>query len=1205
MTGMKGFYLLIVFTILFGVKNTSASHLVGGELYYDYLGNNDYRITLKLYRDCNCVQCAPFGNPEYISIFDVQGNLVTQVGLPLPPITPIQPPFNNPCLTIPDVCNEEAVYTGIINLPPSVGGYDLVYQRCCRNNGTTNVINPTDNGGTYQSHIPGTGPNFVNSSPRFNAFPPLFLCVNSPVVINNSATDPDGDFLVYSLCDPLIGADPLCPDPSPGTAGSGCPTTPPPPPYATIPWLAGYSAQNPTNVPSNAGNLQINAQTGVLTGTPNSLGQFAVGICVEEYRNGVLIGRTSRDFQFNVTPCNIPITNIPSFGINPSTGIGIYEINCDNLTIDFVNNTFNPTVTPLVYHWDFGVASLTNDTANVSAPVYTFPDTGLYLVTLIARIDSSIYCADTARAFVRVYPTFVPDFNVADVCIDTAAKFFDLTQSTAGPTTQWSWNFGDGGTGNQKNPVHNYFNPGTYTVSLITANAVGCRDTVIKQVTLFDKPDALFSAGSTCVFNPVTFTNNTAGTITSFNWDFGVPGGTNNTTFSPTYAYNAAGTYNVTLEVLTSDGCRDTLVQPITINPLPVTAVANDTTICPFTSMQLSSAVPVASSTYSWTPITGIVNPNVLNAVVAPVPPNPVKYALQVTSQFGCIYTDSVTISFFPIPPVDAGLDTSVCLNPGSFRDSVQLNATGALSYQWSPPTGLTSTTIPNPISRPAVNTTYFVTGIDANGCSLTDSVTVFVLDPSLNLIIDTLREICFKDTININVLNQGASAYLWNPATGLSNPTIYNPDFYPSSTALYILTIQNYCYSKSDSVTVVVHPLPVLNLNPLDSICIGESYQLQASGALTYMWDAEPSLSALNISDPVATPVTTTQYIVTGTDSNGCVNKDTTLLLVYFPPNITIGPDTDFVCQLTPVQLFATVGITYSWLPAATLNNPNIPNPIALPLDTTTYYVTVTNVNGCVNNDSVTINVQLPVTAIAPSPYDGCQGKPVQLFAEGGFYYLWFPATGLNNPFVSSPFAVPDSTSIYSVKVSNDCFADTAEVEVIVRPLPIVDAGNDTLIYRDTRAQLNGFTVETSYFWNPSDWLDDPFSLNTIASPPATQWYELFATNQWGCLNKDSVLVIVEGKIMLELPTGFSPNGDGINDVFRIVRYLNIERLDMFNVYNRWGNQVFSTTDITQGWDGTVNSINQPIGTYVWVVYGVSKDGDEILRRGNITLIR
>lgn len=111
---------------------SNASHLVGGDLFYDYLGGGNYRITLKLYRDCNCFNCAPFGDPEYISIYNAGGTLIKQLALPKPQqIDLLSSVINNPCLVATDVCVEQAVYTGTTNLPPIGGGYTLIYQRCC------------------------------------------------------------------------------------------------------------------------------------------------------------------------------------------------------------------------------------------------------------------------------------------------------------------------------------------------------------------------------------------------------------------------------------------------------------------------------------------------------------------------------------------------------------------------------------------------------------------------------------------------------------------------------------------------------------------------------------------------------------------------------------------------------------------------------------------------------------------------------------------------------------------------------------------------------------------------------------------------------------------------------------------------------------------------------------------------------------------
>jgi len=267
-----------------------ATHIVGGEIFYKCLGNNDYEVTLKVYRDCINGQ-APFDNPAAVGVFDANGTLITTMMLPLPGSTPLPVTLNNPCYVPPaNVCVEEAVYVGNVNLPPIAGGYYLSYQRCCRNNTILNLVNPGNVGATYMGFIPDPATVSCNSAPHYNNFPPLFLCAGLPLVFDHSATDPDGDSLAYELCDPYDGA----------TAVSPMPVPPAAPPYGYVPFdaVSGYSGSYPMS--ANPA-LAIDPVTGLLTGTPNMIGQWVVGVCVKEYRHGVLLSTNKRDFQFNIT----------------------------------------------------------------------------------------------------------------------------------------------------------------------------------------------------------------------------------------------------------------------------------------------------------------------------------------------------------------------------------------------------------------------------------------------------------------------------------------------------------------------------------------------------------------------------------------------------------------------------------------------------------------------------------------------------------------------------------------------------------------------------------------------------------------------------------------------------------------------------------------------------------------------------------------
>lgn len=1183
-----------------------ASHIVGAELFYDYLGGNNFRVTLKLYRNCSgaCQQCAQYGDPEYVQIFDSLGNYIDSIPMARPNPDPV-PSTVNSCMDLSniDVCIEQAFYTGTKVLPPRPGGYTLVYERCCRNSAIMTIPNGT--GAAYVAHI--SNDRFpTNNSPRFAQRPPLFICNGYFLQFDHSAIDPDGDSLSYSLVTALDYTNSgTCFDPSPGSstnAPPGCPLSAFPPPFIPVTYFSPNSPTNPINNPSNSGDLQIDPVTGLLTGTPNQTGVFVVAVAVSEYRNGSYIGQTIRDYQFNVVPCNIPTVTLPyePGSYIPSINIGVYVLNCTDKNVNFSNvSVVNPpptNVTP-TYHWDFGVAGITNDSSNVQAPSYTYPDTGTYYVTVIITKGD---CVDSSHALVKIYPTLAADFSFVNVCQDSAVVFHDLSSTTSSALASWGWIFGDGLRSGDQNPVHTYSTPGTYTVTLTTRNAVGCAVSATHSITVKPLPAPDFTVSPTCVSDTVHFTYTGTGTVTGYYWDLG--NGTTSTQVNPSVLYTTPGSKTVTLITVTADGCRDTIAKTVTVWPLPTVTHSPTVKICPNTSTQLNESGGVS---YAWSPGSTLNDSMVGNPIATPVAST--TYHVTVTDGHGCRNFDSVRVNTYPNPQIDAGPDTSVCKAGSNFHTSVQLTATGGVSYTWTPPAGLSSTTIANPVATPpAGNQTYYVTGIDTNGCRLTDSVTVYDLDPALNLIVDTAKPICIYDTTTLNVLKQGNSYYNWSPNVGISDPNSNSPLFYPHTTTTYIFTVQNYCYSKQDTATVIVHPLPPLTTEHVDSVCIGDSVQIHASGADIYQWRADATLSDTTIADPLAYPTSDRMYYVTGTETTyGCKNRDSVLVHVYLPPVPGIGPDVAYICQGHPIQLVATGGVDYQWQPDPSLSSTTIANPMANPLDTDTYHVRVFNIHQCHADTSITINVQLPVQAVAQSPYDVCEGKAIQLHSSGGFYYQWYPSTWINHPSDSSPVAIPLASIVYHVRVSNDCFSDTADVVVTIRPLPIVDAGLDTLIYRNTMATLSG-TANVSYiYWTPGQYIESPFQLTTPATPLNTTTYYLYAISEYGCSNYDSVLVTVDGHTVILLPTAFSPNDDGLNDVFRISRYLNIETLTEFAVYDRWGGKVFSTENINVGWDGRYNGHNMEIGTYVWSIAAKTYDGESIVRSGNVTLVR
>ncbi len=293
--------LFLLFALFLPFSEVEARHLIGGELSYTCLGDNNYQINLEIFRDCNCVNCAPFDDPANVFIFDANGLTVQNINIFSPQINTVPLNTDGLCLeNVPDVCVERGLYQTDVTLPPIPGGYQIVYQRCCRNETIVNLSVPSDQGNTYVISIPeadSTVGGCQNSSPKFNNFPPILICANSPLVFDHSASDEDGDELVYSLCTPFQGASTN--DPAPIIVA--------PPPYDPIVWSFPYSE---TNQLGGTPEITIDLESGELRAFPDATGQYVVGICVSEYRDGVLLSQNTRDFQFNVAECDIVLADI-------------------------------------------------------------------------------------------------------------------------------------------------------------------------------------------------------------------------------------------------------------------------------------------------------------------------------------------------------------------------------------------------------------------------------------------------------------------------------------------------------------------------------------------------------------------------------------------------------------------------------------------------------------------------------------------------------------------------------------------------------------------------------------------------------------------------------------------------------------------------------------------------------------------------------
>ena len=569
---------------LFFTFSSQASHIIGGEITYSCLGNGEYIVELRVYRDC-----AP-GNAEFqlgmddaITYFKCGADgscpgLMQSDGInatrPNTEFNFVEPPELE-CLVGPDnICVEQATYrygdsaNRRLNLNITTDTtYVFVYQRCCRNSTVQNILDPLRTGTSFVAKISPASQNACNSSPTFRQFPPTLICNNEPLNFDHSAIDPDGDSLVYSFCNVIVGGgidgDPSfenadlsnisCTGASPNPA---CPNIDESVQYVT----PTYSAEAPM-----AGNpvVTIDPQTGIISGTPNILGQFVVGVCVEEYRNGQLLGSIQRDFQFNVLPCEKEVTaqiasDRTEFETDADGQIiarNFISTFCGTGAVNFVNQSFDRASIDSI-SWIFPEGNIISDDWDA---LVEFPGRGEFEGRLILNPNSQV-CADSANIFVEILPELRAGFSAeVDSCEITPVQFRDTSFTEDSNIINWQWDFDDGNSSALANPNHQYDNAGSFTVELTVTDDNGCEESTTRIIEYAPAPQSVAiaqSATNGCHPTPIVFTNNSTPLNQDFNvlWDFG--DGNTSTEISPIHVYELPGVYSVSLSIESPLGCE-------------------------------------------------------------------------------------------------------------------------------------------------------------------------------------------------------------------------------------------------------------------------------------------------------------------------------------------------------------------------------------------------------------------------------------------------------------------------------------------------------------------------------------------------------------------------------------------------------------------------------------------------------------------------
>lgn len=820
-------------------------------------------------------------------------------------------------------------------------------------------------------------------------------------------------------------------------------------------------------------------------------------------------------------------------------------------TWDAFSRFWGLTVNDSTYAWDMDDGSPLIWAGNTT---HTFNTAGLDTVVLYTLGGLWKSCLDYAGYEITVYnnPVVTASASPAAVCLGNSSTI------TAGGASTYTWDNGLG-TGASFGVT-----PGTTTTYHVTGtDANTCTNTASVTVTVNNLPSINITPSATTICNGQSATLTASGAV-AYGWS----------TMETTSAITVSPTTTTIYSVLGQDGngCTNTASITITVNPKPtIGASASPASVCPGTQSSLTATGGV---TYSWSPgsgsgspylvtpaatttytVTGTDGNNCSNTATASVsvftaptvglsaspaticngasttlnasgatsyawsnslpagasniasPTTTTTYSVTGTDGNNCTAAATATVTVNPKPTVTANATpSSLCTG-----QSTTLTSGGASSYSWDNGLGTGSSFV----VTPAVSTTYAVTGTDGNNCTNTASVNVTVAPcthPTAAITVSD-NDICIGQSITYTDNSSGVNVdtWAWTFVGGsITSATTQGPHTVSYSTAgNYNVTLQVADDNGTDdtTITIVVHDLPVVTASAsVSPVCSGSPTSLTGGGASTYVWNGGSTNNPYSVS-----PTTTTTYSVTGTDANGCQNTATVNVVVNPLPTITLSASNTTICAGSSSVLTAAGGSTYAWSMglSGTVNT-------VYPTTNTTYSITGTDGNGCVNSASATIVVNAaPTVTAAASPTTICAGESVTLTGSGNaLAYSWDGGSTITNPIT----VTPATTTTYLVGGANafGC-TGTATVTVTVNAAPTVTAtATPTSICAGSSSILTAGGAST-YVWNGSV-TDNPYTV----TPGSTTTYSVTGTSASGCSGTTLVSVTVNAlpTVMVDFPS-------------------------------------------------------------------------------------
>lgn len=1190
----------------------SATHIAGGNIYYRCLGNNQYEVTLEFRRDCfNGSPNAQFDDPASVAIFYGDGTLSNwglggQLFLPFNDSDTLNIIETSQCMVLGgDVCVQTTLYRGVVQLDDDPRGYILAYQRCCRNISLNNIVDPLNTGTTEWIELTPDAMASCNNAASFNQWPDIFICEGEELVFDHSATDLDGDSLVYKLCTPYAGATDALNRPQPSN----------PPPFDEVVWQSPFDLNNVLGgVP-----LAIDPVTGILTATPNMVGQYLVGVCVEEYRNGQLISETRRNFEYNVRICQQD--PIADFEAEPNP-------NCDGLEVTFTNQSSAGT-----FEWFFDFPSTSADSmATTTNASFIYPGPGLYTVALVA---TNGMCVDTSFQEVGVSVTGDPSasFTVSsdDCGTDQVVLNFVSSVMTDQAITGYSWEFIKDGTllfvSTDNNPIVTV-PTGDLEVNLVVTTISGCTDEVSQTIDV--KSNILSLEGddiSACEGSIVSLIDTvTPGLMLTWSPDTGLD---LSDPENPMYLVNGTQTFTV----IATDGIC-TIFDTITVTQQldQQILIAGDRAVCDDQAQFTASLDGGMGAEFEWfsdaafTQSLGTSNP-----ITISVSETPQSVYVQLINNV-CTGEDSLVVR-------QSVIDLDISINDGNpvcVGDTVGIAVNNMSSdvlstYIWSGDGIITSgdgTANPNYVFDTAGANSVNLSVTNAIGCMLDTLINVDAMARPDLMFPDTIIY-CVGDALPLNPNGDPTLNYNWSSSDPIVFPNTTDPNpvimDLTSDLDIFLEVATNVDNACSASYMFSIDAQDSINLSvPLVNIfCMGEMVVIEATtdSEATIQWINSNGIIVFEGNILMIDDLPSGTYIVLATTDAGCTESQE--IEVGNPdsinPIITTDNVGDLYCEGEDVllSLSSDTDVTVVWSDENGVEIGQGEDLTVMPVGSASYTAMATDSFGCVESAMITLSPYLLDISV-DGPAIVCveeenmititNNDPMQTLS-----YAWEPNGAITSGLDGNSITFSQSdTETYIVTLTNmeGCEwqeAYTVEISAFDPEVEITADPENILLGQSTQLSVNQ-DLDLDYMWSPSETLSEDDINNPIATPvDESVTYVVTVTDENGCTDTDDVTVTVRfpncDENDIYVPNMFTPNGDDFNDFFKVESNF-IDEMTMI-VYDRWGEKVFETTQQLPGWDGTFEGEELPPDVYGWHLSVRCINESVYTAQGNISLMK